>query len=544
MEKYFLYPRKSTDVEDKQVLSIEAQITELRKYARDNNLQIVDTIIEKRSAKAPGRPKFNAMLERIKNGEANGIIAWMPDRLSRNPIDSGQIIYMLDQNVLTDLKFPYFWFQNTPQGKKALADEFNVSKQYTDNLSVNVKRGLRAKVRNGEFPGCAPYGYRNDKNTKTIVVDKKLAPVVVQAFEMYSRGDKTMGEIADFLYENGIKTQSIFREGKKTRGSQKIGDDKIKIMLSDVFYYGHFCYTGEIYEGKHKPLISKVLYDKVQTVIAGRGREQKQQSEPLPLCGLIRCGNCGAFVSGSHKWRVQKNGNRHDYYYYRCSHNKARVICREPQMRQDDLTGQLVKIAGEFAMPRNWGEFLLKQINDDELVKNKDSDLVVSQLRGESDEIKERLQRLLDSYLDGDVEQVDYRERRAEMMSRKKSLEEKIEQVLTGQNNWFEPARKFIKQMVHLCSISLDSDLADIKAAFSEIAGSNLFLQNKTLRASTQKSQGLNQKRLSEMGAESRFCLWQLWQITKQKLTEKPSKSVEISEMVAGVGFEPTTLWL
>ena len=131
---YFLYVRKSTDVEDKQVLSVAAQITELKEFAARMGIYIVDVIIEKETAKKPGRKKFNKMLERIETGEANGILAWMPDRLSRNSIDSGKIIYMLDQNILLDLKFPHFWFENTPQGKYMLANEFNASKQYVDNL--------------------------------------------------------------------------------------------------------------------------------------------------------------------------------------------------------------------------------------------------------------------------------------------------------------------------------------------------------------------------------------------------------------------------
>ena len=147
--KYFIYVRKSTDVEDKQVLSVEAQIVELKEYAAKYELQIVDTFVEKRTAKKPGRPILNKMLSRISSGEANGILSWLPDRLSRNSIDSGQIIYMLDENILLDLKFPHFWFENTPQGKYMLANEFNSSKQYVDNLSVNTKRGLRQKVRRG-----------------------------------------------------------------------------------------------------------------------------------------------------------------------------------------------------------------------------------------------------------------------------------------------------------------------------------------------------------------------------------------------------------
>ena len=151
-EKYILYVRKSTDVEDKQVLSIEAQIVELRKFAADNNLQVVDTIIEKKSAKIPGRPKFGKMLQRIEAGEASGILAWHPDRLARNSIDGGQIVYLLDQTRLSSLKFPSFWFENTSQGKFMLSIAFGQSKYYVDNLSENTKRGLRQKVRRGECP--------------------------------------------------------------------------------------------------------------------------------------------------------------------------------------------------------------------------------------------------------------------------------------------------------------------------------------------------------------------------------------------------------
>lgn len=189
MEKYILYARKSTDTEDKQVLSIEAQLCELRKYAKDAGLTVVDELIEKRTAKMPGRPIFNELLTRISAGEANGILAWHPDRLARNSIDGGQIVYLLDQTILNFLKFPMFQFENTSQGKFMLSIMFGQSKYYVDNLSENSKRGLRAKVRSGICPGLAPVGYLNDVRSKTIVVDKRYAPLVKQAFELYSDGD-------------------------------------------------------------------------------------------------------------------------------------------------------------------------------------------------------------------------------------------------------------------------------------------------------------------------------------------------------------------
>ena len=176
--KFFLYARKSTDVEDKQVRSIEDQITELRAFAKQENLTIVDTFIEKQSAKIPGRPIFGEMIKRIEKGEADGILAWHPDRLARNSVDGGQVIYLIDCGHIAALKFPQFWFEPTPQGKFMLNIAFGQSKYYVDSLSENTKRGLRQKVRRGEYPGPAPIGYINDSRTKSVVVDRKKAKVI------------------------------------------------------------------------------------------------------------------------------------------------------------------------------------------------------------------------------------------------------------------------------------------------------------------------------------------------------------------------------
>ena len=116
-QKFFLYVRKSTDVEDKQVHSIEDQLATVREYAKNEGLIISEVFIEKQSAKIPGRPIFNEMLSRIESGEASGIVSWHPDRLARNSVDSGKLIYLLDTGVIKALKFPQFWFEPTPQGK-------------------------------------------------------------------------------------------------------------------------------------------------------------------------------------------------------------------------------------------------------------------------------------------------------------------------------------------------------------------------------------------------------------------------------------------
>ena len=124
MKKYIAYCRKSRDEADKQVLSIEAQIAELKEFAKREHLDVAEFIEEAKTAKMPGREKFAEVIKKIEKGYANGILAWHPDRLARNSMDGGKIVYLLDTGKLVDLKFPTFWFDNTPQGKFMLSIPF------------------------------------------------------------------------------------------------------------------------------------------------------------------------------------------------------------------------------------------------------------------------------------------------------------------------------------------------------------------------------------------------------------------------------------
>ena len=530
MAKYILYARKSTDVEDKQILSIDAQVTELKDFAKKLDLQIVDTLIEKQTAKKRGRPVFGKMLERIQNGEADGILAWLPDRLSRNSIDSGQIIYMLDENQITDLKFPHFWFQNTPQGKYMLANEFNSSKQYVDNLSVNTKRGLRAKVRAGHCPRLAPVGYINDIRTKTIVVNQKTAPIVHQAFELYAVGNKTLDDIAAFLFANGIRTRGRrkTKSNPKSSGGRQWHATRTRYMLSDVFYYGHFKYNGVVYEGKHAPIIEKRLFDKVQGVLSGRGRAQKQTTAPQPLNMLVKCGNCDCFVTGSHKVKRQKNGNVHEYTYYRCTHKKKTIACQEKEVREYALAEQLTPILQSFALPKDWRDYMASRLEQDEVALQDKSNTVISKLREQADTIQAKLKRLFDLYLDGDIERDDYKDRQADLMSEKKSLEGKIEQVLTKADYWVEPLRNWIETAVSICSIDEKSKHGEIATAFRQIDGLNLKMKNKKVVASR-----------DPVAHSPQSNSWFALRATNEKIAHSGDNSSIFPKMVRTRGLEP-----
>ncbi len=470
-EKYILYARKSTDVEDKQVLSIEAQLVELRAYARNENLQIIDELIEKQSAKVPGRPVFNRMLKQIEAGEAKGIIAWHPDRLARNSIDGGQIIYLLDQTHLNSLKFPSFWFENTSQGKFMLSIAFGQSKYYVDNLSENTKRGLRQKVRRGEMPGRAPLGYINDMRTKSIIVDKRIAPLILQAFELYAKGDQRLRDIADFLASKGIKTT----------GSLPLKKDQIAKMLTNPFYYGHFRYAGEVYEGKHTPIVSKKMFDEVQTVFARRKHKRTTKTNtPKPLCGLLRCGSCNMMITGENQTKRQKNGNIHHYVYYHCTKKRKNASrCPEPHIRQEVLDNQLSNLLNKYALPDSWVVTLNKLLADDEQKAEQSTSVFITEAQERIGNLQSKLRRLLDSYLDQDIEREIYLAKKAELMSEKKSLEEQNSKLTLANNAWVEPMKKWIEKANGICKITASDDLVAKKSLCLEIFGSNLFLKNK-----------------------------------------------------------------
>ncbi len=176
-------------------------------------------LLEKQSAKKPGRPVFNEMIERIEKGEATGILAWHPDRLARNMLDGGRIIHMVDTGQIKDLKFPTVEFQPTSQGKLTLAMLFGMSKYYVDSLSENIKRGQRQKLKNGIWPGLSPIGYLNDRKAKTIVVDPVRGPLVRKAFELYATGEYTFDQITITMNGLGLTSRDDVPLGRVTVSS-------------------------------------------------------------------------------------------------------------------------------------------------------------------------------------------------------------------------------------------------------------------------------------------------------------------------------------
>jgi len=471
MTKYFLYARKSTDVEDKQILSIEAQLVELRALARRDGLEIVEEFVEKRSAKMPGRPIFGDMMARIQKGEAQGIICWKIDRLARNPVDGGQIQWLLQQGVIKHIQ-THGRSHYPNDNVLMMSVELGMANEYIRQLSANTARGLRQKARQGIYPGLAPIGYLNDPRTKTIRVHKKNAALVHEMFERYADGSTTLDELAAWLENRGVLS----------KGNRRVHISRISFILQNPFYYGHFRYAGELYEGKHEPLISKSLYDKANAVLRGRGRTLAVATDPAPLCGLLRCGFCGMGITAEMKEKHQKNGNVHHYTYYRCTRKNKTVKCKEAPMRSETLDSQLSALLGEYAMPQEWISPLTALLDTEAADASKTAAEAVQELRDKCEDISRTYARLTDLYVAEDIEREDYLSRRRALMSERRTIEEQIVRLERAPAAWIEPVRNWIQDASRLAEMAKSKDLPSKKSSLQKVFGLNLSLHAREAR--------------------------------------------------------------
>jgi len=454
--KYFLYARKSTEDEERQVMSIEAQIVELLEYAKRENIEIIEKFIESKSAKKPGREIFNNMIEKIyQSKEPIGIISWHPDRLARNSVDGGQIIYLIDQGKISSLRFPCFWFEPTPQGLFMLQVAFGQSKYYSDNLSENVKRGIRQKLRKGEWPTLAPFGYVNNPKTRNIEPDPIKSKVIQLAFKEFAEGKHTLGSLGLRFKEFGIESTNRTPLARAT----------IQRMLSNIAYIGLIKHNNEIYEAKYEPIISRQLFEDVQKKLKERSRPRKSKSRhDFPFLGLLRCSNCKGMITA--QWAKGK------YRYYRCS--KKHGKCYQPYISETKLAEQLKSHLQTVAISDDWKNKMLIQVDKWEKENNQSSQSFAQELENELNSNNQKLVKLVSTYLDGDIDKSIYLTKKEELMKQKISL---TSQKSQKKKNWVEPMREWIKTSNEADSLSKSDDFHKIKEIFQKI-GTNRFLSN------------------------------------------------------------------
>jgi len=456
--KYFIYTRKSTDSEERQVLSIEAQLAELKEFAAKEKLEIVASLCEAKTAKEPGRTVFGEMLARIEKGEAQGILAWHPDRLARNSIDGGKIIYLLDTGKIKDLKFPTFWFDSTPQGKFMMNIAFGQSKYYIDNLSENIKRGHRAKLRKGIWPNFAPLGYSNNPKTRAIDIDSEKAPLVRKAFELYSTGEYTLKALAKVLDHAGLRSYK----------GNVLSVSCVQRLLQNPIYYGVFSFNGEIYDGTHEPIISKTLFDSVQQVMSNRGKKKRKRKHEFAFSGLMRCGNCDCLIT------AEKQKGHH---YYRCT--KKKQPCYEKYLREEDLVEQMKAIIQKVSLPDDWANNMLAEIDKEQEQAKEETKVFVQNLQAKKTEIEAKAENLLDLFIGGKgIEPEEYQAKKQKLLNEKLDIQQKIKDLEQKGNNWLEPMKEMIFASSQAKILLSQNDNQEIRAFLKNI-GSNFILKDK-----------------------------------------------------------------
>jgi DNA invertase Pin-like site-specific DNA recombinase len=336
--RYCLYCRKSSESEERQVMSIESQIKEMLNLAEREKLEIVNIKREAHSAKETGqRPVFNEIIEELKQGKYNAILTWAPDRISRNAGDLGRVVDLMDQKVLKEIRTHSQTFTNNPNEKFLLMILGSQAKLENDNRGINVKRGQRTKVELGFWPGLAPLGYLNQRSMDkkgVLIVDPDRAPLVKKIFEKVA-----------YEYQSGRKIYNWLREVNfYTRGNKPLTLGGVYRILDNTFYHGVFEYpkgSGNYFTGKHEPLITKELWDKAQEFLK-RDKIVRSNKE-FTFTKLLVCGYCGSGISAEEKYKNLINGTQARYVYYGCGRSKDRN-CKNKYIQEAELIEELIKI--------------------------------------------------------------------------------------------------------------------------------------------------------------------------------------------------------
>lgn len=474
--RYFLYCRKSSEDEDRQIISIESQRREMERLISTwQDIEVVGIYEESFSAKAPGRALFSEMIERIEKGEAQGIIAWHPDRLARNSIDGGRVIYLLDTGRLKDLRFATFSFENNSQGKFMLSIVFGYSKYYVDSLSENIRRGIRTKTENGWLSGLAPVGYLNDKATRSIVPDPDRFSLIKEMWRLMLTGAYSPRKIMEIAnHEWGLRTVK-----RKRTGGKVLSLSAVYRILNNPFYAGILQREGKTYPGKHEAMVTIDQFDRVQNLFGHPGQARPKTRE-FAFTGLIRCGTCGLAVTAGET--VNRHGTH--YIYYHCTKRRIDRWCDEPYVQVAELERQIVAFLHEITIPDKFHNWLVAKLDRvSERDKNADAAkrLSLEQARMAAERELDNLTKLRIRDLLTDEE---YLKQRQEVERKQVGISQSLK--ATDSKDRFEPSRELISFSNQAASLFTAGNLRTKRLIFT-IVGLNPLLKGRKLSIDARK---------------------------------------------------------
>ena len=471
--KYFLYARKSSESEDRQVQSIDDQVNRLKELAKDLDLQVIKIFTEAKSAKQPNnRPVFEEMLGRIEQGEADGVLCWQINRLSRNPVDSGKINWMLQQGVIKIIRT--MDRQYLPEDNVLMFSvESGMANQFILDLRKNTKRGLDGKAQRGWFPSKAPQGYSNDALTKTIVKDLGRFELIRKMWDLLLTGNYLVSQILKIVNDEwGYHTAKSKREGDKP-----LSMSGIYRMFHDPFYTGYFRYDGKLYKGNHEQMITMGEFERAQEILHKKSKP-RHITHDFAFTGVIRCGYCGCLITAEEKKKFIKSKNEYaKYVYYHCSKKKREIDCREPSIRLKDLEEQIVREIGKYTIPeefKDWALGVLKEQNSKEVEGR-------SQAYEMTNKTYLDLQKQLDNLTELRIKEMisdeEFTIKRAELQEKVTKARERLSQNQDRGQNWVDLVERAFNFAAHARGAFIKGDM-QIKREILSALGQTYILKS------------------------------------------------------------------
>lgn len=513
--RYFLYCRKSSEDSQRQIASINDQITSLTNLAKNESLKMVRAPFkEERSAKDPGRPIFNEVLDRIEKGEANALLCWDIDRLYRNPVDEGRLRWLLQKGTIRVIRTPYRSFYPEDAGL-LMGVEGGRATDYVIRLSKNVKRGLNGKAARGWRPSAGPIGYINvgiEKGSKTIANDPQRFELVRKMWDLFLAGTYSVSTILDIATNDwGLRTLQ-----RRKIGGKPLSMSHMYNIFGDPFYYGYFPWkdldTGELkmIKGNHQPMITEAEYWRAQTLLGKKGKPRAQTRE-FAFTGLITCGECNGSVTAEEKHQLICSEcrykfayeNKHacpkcstpigemkkptilHYTYYHCV-KKPHKDCTQGSIRLEDLEVQFKEELQKITIDQDYLNLALDYLKDRQSSFGKEETAMRESLEASYESCQTRLKNLHAAYISPQnskqelYSSEEFAKQKGEITAERDELKKQLSLVEeTLDKSLLATVRTF-----NFCAFSLHhfntGDLRKKRAIFGTI-GSNLVLKDKKL---------------------------------------------------------------
>jgi DNA invertase Pin-like site-specific DNA recombinase len=419
-----IYARKSSESEDRQALSIESQVRELKLIAARQGVSIGEVLAEAHSAKAPGRPVFGELMRRIHQGEIRGVVCWKMDRLARNHLDHGAVLQALAEGHLERVVTSDRTYTGDGNDRFIGNFELGMATKYIDDLRANVKRGNRERFSRGWVNHNPPLGYLLDPVTKEIVKDPERFDHVRRMWELLLQGA---------MRPDAIRALANKQWGFRTRRFKRIGGNPLSRsvlfrMYANPFYAGTIKLAdGRTYPGAHPPMISAQEFDEVQLIL-GRPMRSRPQKHEFPFVGLMKCGYCGGAITAEQ--HVKKSGLR--FVYYRCSRRKMEMPCREPAISASQLEEQFAELLGQVSIPPKIQAWLQEQVARELEREFPRQEQVLANLTGELDASRREEDALLTLRLRDLLSDDAFVDRRRRMHEQRDALQRQIEAAKRG----------------------------------------------------------------------------------------------------------------